>query len=66
MPSDPSDPISTAYALIAVARTPTVPSARGATGRAVRHLLERQRPDGGFVSRPDQAAPGRSRTTCRS
>ncbi|MGW1119809.1 prenyltransferase/squalene oxidase repeat-containing protein [Streptomyces tanashiensis] len=57
VPSDPSDPISTAYALIAVARTPTVPSARGATGRAVRHLLERQRPDGGFVSRPDQAGP---------
>ncbi|MCX4980729.1 prenyltransferase/squalene oxidase repeat-containing protein [Streptomyces sp. NBC_00572] len=57
VPSDPSDPISTAYALIAVARTPAVPSAVGATERAVRHLLERQRPDGGFVSRPDQAGP---------
>ncbi|WP_055603202.1 prenyltransferase/squalene oxidase repeat-containing protein [Streptomyces aureus] len=57
VPSDPSDPISTAYALIAVARTPAVPSAVGATDRAVRHLLERQRPDGGFVSRPDQAGP---------
>lgn len=57
VPSDPSDPISTAYALIAVARTPTVPSAVGATERAVRHLLDRQRPDGGFVSRPDQAGP---------
>ncbi|MFI1973573.1 prenyltransferase/squalene oxidase repeat-containing protein [Streptomyces wedmorensis] len=57
VPSDPSDPISTAYALIAVARTPAFPPARGATERAVRHLLERQRPDGGFVSRPDQAGP---------
>ncbi|WP_312847673.1 prenyltransferase/squalene oxidase repeat-containing protein, partial [Streptomyces sp. WAC08241] len=54
VPSDPSDPISTAYALIAVARTP---GARVATARAVRHLLERQRPDGGFTSRPDQAGP---------
>ncbi|MFJ2933662.1 prenyltransferase/squalene oxidase repeat-containing protein [Streptomyces sp. NPDC087219] len=57
VPSDPSDPISTAYALIAVARTPAVPCAVGATERAVRHLLERQRADGGFVSRPDQAGP---------
>ncbi|MET9678257.1 prenyltransferase/squalene oxidase repeat-containing protein [Streptomyces sp. NPDC006482] len=63
VPSDPSDPISTAYALIAVSRdqdgpsVPCAPSARGATERAVRHLLERQRPDGGFVSRPDQAGP---------
>lgn len=63
MPSDPSDPISTAYALIAVSRgrdgpsAPCAPTARGATERAVRHLLERQRPDGGFVSRPDQAGP---------
>ncbi|MFB6841436.1 prenyltransferase/squalene oxidase repeat-containing protein [Streptomyces sp. NPDC056361] len=57
LPSDPSDPISTAYALIAVARTPASPPARGAAERAVRHLLERQRPDGGFVSRPDQAGP---------
>ncbi|MGA4941852.1 prenyltransferase/squalene oxidase repeat-containing protein [Streptomyces cinereoruber] len=54
VPADPSDPISTAYALIAVARTP---GARAATARAVRHLLERQRPDGGFTSRPDQAGP---------
>ncbi|MFE7595934.1 prenyltransferase/squalene oxidase repeat-containing protein [Streptomyces sp. NPDC057494] len=54
VPSDPSDPISTAYALIAVARTP---SARASAERAVRHLLERQRPDGGFVSRPDQVGP---------
>ncbi|MFE2554742.1 prenyltransferase/squalene oxidase repeat-containing protein [Streptomyces sp. NPDC059352] len=60
VPSDPSDPISTAYALIAVSRGrdgPSAPTARGATERAVRHLLERQRPDGGFVSRPDQAGP---------
>ncbi|MFD8972193.1 prenyltransferase/squalene oxidase repeat-containing protein [Streptomyces sp. NPDC059593] len=63
VPADPSDPISTAYALIAVSRgrdgpsAPCAPSARGATERAVRHLLERQRPDGGFVSRPDQAGP---------
>ncbi|RSS53312.1 prenyltransferase/squalene oxidase repeat-containing protein [Streptomyces sp. WAC01280] len=63
VPADPSDPISTAYALIAVSRgrdgpsVPCAPSARGATERAVRHLLERQRPDGGFVSRPDQAGP---------
>ncbi|MFE3071590.1 prenyltransferase/squalene oxidase repeat-containing protein [Streptomyces sp. NPDC059247] len=57
VPSDPSDPISTAYALIGVARTPALPSAVGATERAVRHLLDRQLPDGGFVSRPDQAGP---------
>ncbi|MFF4171901.1 prenyltransferase/squalene oxidase repeat-containing protein [Streptomyces sp. NPDC001744] len=54
VPPDPSDPISTAYALIAVARAP---GARRATARAARHLLERQRPDGGFSSRPDQAGP---------
>ncbi|MFC8489212.1 prenyltransferase/squalene oxidase repeat-containing protein [Streptomyces sp. NPDC057235] len=54
VPSDPSDPISTAYALIGVARAP---GARTAAARAVRHLLERQRPDGGFGSRPDQAGP---------
>ncbi|MFB7589974.1 prenyltransferase/squalene oxidase repeat-containing protein [Streptomyces sp. NPDC056169] len=63
VPAEPSDPISTAYALIAVSRgrdgpaAPCAPTARGATDRAVRHLLERQRPDGGFVSRPDQAGP---------
>ncbi|MFI9111045.1 prenyltransferase/squalene oxidase repeat-containing protein [Streptomyces venezuelae] len=57
VPSDPSDPISTAYALIAVARTPAEPAAVAATERAVRYLLDRQRPDGGFVSRPDQAGP---------
>ncbi|MEU5217341.1 prenyltransferase/squalene oxidase repeat-containing protein [Streptomyces sp. NPDC020807] len=54
VPGEPSDPISTAYALIAVARTP---SARDHARRAVRHLLARQRPDGGFDSRPDQAGP---------
>lgn len=63
VPGDPSDPISTAYALIAVSRgrdgaaAPCAPTAPGATERAVRHLLERQRPDGGFASRPDQAGP---------
>ncbi|MDX2297341.1 MULTISPECIES: prenyltransferase/squalene oxidase repeat-containing protein [Streptomyces] len=54
VPGEPADPISTAYALIALARTPaTADPAR----RAVRYLLERQRPDGGFDSRPDQAGP---------
>ncbi|MBD0708035.1 hypothetical protein BU197_06355 [Streptomyces sp. CBMA291] len=57
VPGDPSDPISSAYALIVLARTPALPSAVGAAERAVRHLLDRQRPDGGFVSRPDQAGP---------
>ncbi|MFE0334193.1 prenyltransferase/squalene oxidase repeat-containing protein [Streptomyces sp. NPDC058955] len=54
VPGEPADPISTAYALIALARTP---SAGDRTRRAVRYLLERQRPDGGFDSRPDQAGP---------
>ncbi|MFE6222508.1 prenyltransferase/squalene oxidase repeat-containing protein [Streptomyces sp. NPDC057854] len=54
VPGEPADPISTAYALIALARTP---SAAAPARRAVRYLLERQRPDGGFDSRPDQAGP---------
>ncbi|MEU3687584.1 prenyltransferase/squalene oxidase repeat-containing protein [Streptomyces narbonensis] len=63
LPADASDPISTAYALIAVSRgrdgpaAPCAPTARRATERAVRHLLARRGPDGGFVSRPDQAGP---------
>lgn len=56
--SAPSDPISTAYAAIALAHMP--PGAPGATGMlrdAVDFLVARQRPDGGFTSVPDQAGP---------
>ncbi|WP_308311127.1 prenyltransferase/squalene oxidase repeat-containing protein [Streptomyces sp. GbtcB6] len=51
--SDPSDPISTSYALLATRRWPSTPAHRQGVG----YLLTRQRDDGGFSSRPDQAAP---------
>lgn len=50
----PSDPISTAYATVALARAP---GHAGALASAVAYLAERQRPDGGFDSVPDQAGP---------
>ncbi|GAA2090194.1 hypothetical protein GCM10009759_13570 [Kitasatospora saccharophila] len=54
----PSDPISTAYAAIALAHLPPgSPGAAPALRRAVDHLTGRQRPDGGFTSVPDQAGP---------
>ncbi|GAA0700604.1 hypothetical protein GCM10010193_64210 [Kitasatospora atroaurantiaca] len=53
-PGDPSDPISTAYAVIALSRSP---ARGGALRRAVDHLVDCQRPDGGYLSRPDQAGP---------
>ncbi|MEX3204867.1 prenyltransferase/squalene oxidase repeat-containing protein [Streptomyces acidiscabies] len=52
--ADPSDPISTAYAAIALAH---LPNRSAALGRAVDFLVARQRPDGGFTSVPDQAGP---------
>jgi phosphoserine phosphatase/prenyltransferase beta subunit len=53
-PSDPSDPISTAYSLIALARTHRHSDA---VRNGVRYLLSRQSPNGGFVSPPDQTGP---------
>ncbi|GAA2151113.1 hypothetical protein GCM10009760_46110 [Kitasatospora kazusensis] len=53
-PEDPSDPISTAYAVIALSRSPAHASARH---RALDHLVEAEQPGGGYVSRPDQAGP---------
>ncbi|HEX3784024.1 MAG TPA: prenyltransferase/squalene oxidase repeat-containing protein [Pseudonocardiaceae bacterium] len=53
-PDDHSDPISTAYAVIALSRAAT----RGAPlARALDYLVSAQRPDGGYLSRPDQAGP---------
>ncbi len=53
-PDDPSDPISTAYALIALSRSRAHAPARR---RALGHLLHCEQYGGGFVSRPDQAGP---------
>lgn len=50
----PSDPISTAYAVIALSRTPEHAAQLRA---ALDYLAREQRPDGGFVSVPDQAGP---------
>ncbi|GAA3231757.1 prenyltransferase/squalene oxidase repeat-containing protein [Actinocorallia longicatena] len=52
-PGDPSDPISTAYALSCTRRWPASPTHRAGLG----YLLARQNPDGGYTSRPDQAGP---------
>ncbi|MDH6128328.1 terpene cyclase/mutase family protein [Kitasatospora sp. GP82] len=49
----PSDAISTAYALIVLARLPDP----GPAARATRYLLDQQRPDGSIVSVPDMLGP---------
>uniref|UniRef100_UPI003D18FD07 Squalene cyclase C-terminal domain-containing protein n=1 Tax=Streptomyces showdoensis TaxID=68268 RepID=UPI003D18FD07 len=54
--AEPSDPISTAYAVIALARGPRARPG-GPLDRALAYLVERQHPDGGYRSRPDQAGP---------
>ncbi|MFF9817638.1 prenyltransferase/squalene oxidase repeat-containing protein [Streptomyces sp. NPDC014006] len=51
---DSSDPITTAYAVIALS---SLPGHRTARDRALAHLVARQQPDGGYRSRPDQAGP---------
>ncbi|WP_086815885.1 prenyltransferase/squalene oxidase repeat-containing protein, partial [Streptomyces cacaoi] len=51
-----SDPISTAYAVVALTRS-RGGSRTGALRSAVGYLAGRQRPDGGFTSVPDQAGP---------
>lgn len=51
---DPSDPISTAYAVIALA---DAPGHATSLHRALDYLVPRQQPDGGYLSRPDQAGP---------
>ncbi|WP_242906751.1 NUDIX domain-containing protein [Actinomadura terrae] len=53
-PGDPSDPISTAYAVIALT---SMPQRTGALHRALSYLAEQQQPHGGYHSRPDQAGP---------
>lgn len=53
-PGDPSDPISTAYALIALS---SVPATAHSAGRSLTYLMERQRSDGSFESLPDQTGP---------
>ncbi|MER8047192.1 prenyltransferase/squalene oxidase repeat-containing protein [Streptomyces sp. NPDC094032] len=54
--TEPSDPISTAYAVIALASGgPLRPG--GPLDRALAYLIARQHPDGGYRSRPDQAGP---------
>jgi squalene-hopene/tetraprenyl-beta-curcumene cyclase/sporulenol synthase len=50
---DESDPISSAYALIALSHF----DGQSGFARGVDYLVGRQRPNGGFVSRPDQAGP---------
>lgn len=56
--SAPSDPISTAYAAIALAHIPPgAPGAPDMLREAVDFLVARQRADGGFTSVPDQAGP---------
>jgi len=53
-PALPSDPISTAYALLALAHT----HAKSAQAlAAVEYLLAEQRADGGYASPPDQSGP---------
>ncbi len=54
VPGESSDPISTSFALIGLAR-----SARGhrALSDGLRHLLSCQQEDGGYVSRPDSTGP---------
>ena len=52
-PAEPSDPISTSYALLVTRNWHTTPTHRAGLG----YLLAQQQPDGGFTSRPDQAAP---------
>lgn len=54
-PGDTSDPISTAYATVALAAAPA--SAAPALHRALGCLLAAQQPDGGYASRTDQAGP---------
>lgn len=49
-----SDPISTSFALTGLAR---YPGGADAVPVGLRYLLARQRPDGGFVSRPDSTGP---------
>ena len=51
---DASDPISTAYAVIALSRSE---QHRGTLRDALGYLVRHQRPDGGYTSRPDQAGP---------
>lgn len=54
IPSDPSDPISTSYSLIALAddhRHSTI------VREGTRYLLSQQNPDGGYTSVADQAGP---------
>ncbi|MDH6575410.1 terpene cyclase/mutase family protein [Kitasatospora sp. MAP5-34] len=53
-PGDPSDPISTAYAVIALSRSRAHAPARH---RALDHLVRCEQYGGGYVSRPDQAGP---------
>ncbi|MFF6778712.1 prenyltransferase/squalene oxidase repeat-containing protein [Streptomyces sp. NPDC012637] len=56
--AEPSDPISTAYAAVALAHMPHgAPGAATALRGAVDFLVAHQRPDGGFTSVPDQAGP---------
>ncbi|MEU1782561.1 prenyltransferase/squalene oxidase repeat-containing protein [Streptomyces abikoensis] len=53
-PDEPTDPISTAYAVIALSRAPEhTPE----LDRALHYLRIHQQPDGGYLSRPDQAGP---------
>ncbi|MEU8761543.1 prenyltransferase/squalene oxidase repeat-containing protein [Streptomyces sp. NPDC048659] len=54
---EPSDPISTAYAVTALASGGPAHRAGGPLARGLDHLVVRQRPDGGYLSRPDQAGP---------
>ncbi|MFD5558815.1 prenyltransferase/squalene oxidase repeat-containing protein [Streptomyces sp. NPDC127068] len=53
-PGDASDPISTAYAVIALTDAPEHASV---LNQALGYLLAQQQPDGGYRSRPDQAGP---------
>ena len=54
VPGEPSDPISTSFALIGLARHS---HGHRAVSDGLRHLLSCQRADGGYVSRPDSTGP---------
>ncbi|WP_254711910.1 prenyltransferase/squalene oxidase repeat-containing protein [Streptomyces sp. TRM64462] len=53
---DTSDPISTVHSLSALSVLDG-PETRERREQGLAHLLSRQRPDGGFTSKPDQVAP---------
>ncbi|WP_051966547.1 prenyltransferase/squalene oxidase repeat-containing protein [Kitasatospora mediocidica] len=59
-PEEPSDPVSTAGAAVALSLSPTTHAGRGtrpALLRALEHLVATRAPDGGYRGRPEQVGP---------